>query len=390
MTWRNFKKLKEMKTFIKYAILAVALIVTMGAILSVPKILRVQAMHRYAISESSANQSAPDEEKFSEKAVSERISVNFSQSDMERAKLPQRKNSLKEKLERDMSTEEEDNGYFSMVSASASQARSSAPVLTKAEKKRIEDKRDREETWAYSNAEDYIDETQEDMFAGDKVGDLEPEEETVEDIILGDKKNVKAYQYILGESASKADGNQNSVQDNISRSSTDGKVTRIVDTKPDSKLLFETGDQTQNGINFSGSSIFGAPNALSATPAIANYSVFNVEGDDKVVQKQLEAFNAGKQQRMADFSSFFAISPASSKDRGGMSASGSSQGSIFDMGGMEGTSIPYRLPSSASGDSLFKSTASSSLAMPDPVKESINSTLKNPSVRPIQRFEMRR
>lgn len=379
-----------MKTFIKYAILAVALIVTMGAILSVPKILRVQAMHRYAISESRANQSAPDEEKFSEKAVSERISVNFSQSDMERAKLPQRKNSLKEKLERDMSTEEEDNGYFSMVSASASQARSSAPVLTKAEKKRIEDKRDREETWAYSNAEDYIDETQEDMFAGDKVGDLEPEEETVEDIILGDKKNVKAYQYILGESASKADGNQNSVQDNISRSSTDGKVTRIVDTKPDSKLLFETGDQTQNGINFSGSSIFSAPNALSATPAIANYSVFNVEGDDKVVQKQLEAFNAGKQQRMADFSSFFAISPASSKDRGGMSASGSSQGSIFDMGGMEGTSIPYRLPSSASGDSLFKSTASSSLAMPDPVKESINSTLKNPSVRPIQRFEMRR
>ena len=80
--------------------------------------------------------------------------------------------------------------------------------MTKAEKKRMEEKRDRQENWAYADPDEVVDDAEKEIWEKKDTRDAEEEikeDETVESIILGDKKNLLIYKFINGDSGDSKD-----------------------------------------------------------------------------------------------------------------------------------------------------------------------------------------
>ncbi len=80
--------------------------------------------------------------------------------------------------------------------------------MTKAEKKRMEEKRDRQENWAYADPDEVVDDAEKEIWEKKDARDAEEEikeDETVESIILGDKKNLLIYKFINGDSGDSKD-----------------------------------------------------------------------------------------------------------------------------------------------------------------------------------------
>ena len=139
-------------------------------------------------------------------------------------------------------------------------------ALTKAELKRLEEKRDREENWAYADADQIIEESEKELWEDkDRQGEEkeEFEEETVESVILGDRQNMLIYRFITkdNESADKDDTNSTTSK-TIASSSEDSQAD--FDTKSDNK-----------GIKFSASHSAAEKIHLSANANPNSSKIFN-------------------------------------------------------------------------------------------------------------------
>lgn len=139
-------------------------------------------------------------------------------------------------------------------------------ALTKAEIKRLEEKRDREENWAYADADQIIEESEKELWEDkDRQGEEEEEfeEETVESVILGDRQNMLIYRFITkdNESADKDDTNSTTSK-TIASSSEDSQSN--FDTKSDNK-----------GIKFSASHSAAEKIHLSANANPNSSKIFN-------------------------------------------------------------------------------------------------------------------
>lgn len=118
--------------------------------------------------------------------------------------LPQKN---KKKGEDILEEDQEERNYMPIIIA---QTGNNQRRLTKAERKRIEERRDRQENWAYADPDEVVEDASKDIWekegsTSEKMLD-EQDSNTVESIVLGDKKNLLIYRFI----------NRNSSQDDDS------------------------------------------------------------------------------------------------------------------------------------------------------------------------------
>lgn len=145
--------------------------------------------------------------------------------------------------------------------------------LTKAERKRIQEKRDRQENWAYADPDEVVEDAEKDVWekdsaAKDKQEEFE-EDETVESIVLGDKKNLLIYKFISGDSGKtdkdKGDSAQASAAEAkaaaSSREAASAQADYAQGMKSDSSLkLF---DSKSSSLSFSDSSLYQGHDLMS-------------------------------------------------------------------------------------------------------------------------------
>lgn len=74
-------------------------------------------------------------------------------------------------------------------------------TLTRAERQRLKEKRERDETWAYGTSDDIMEQAEKDVWnrgSSASASQEDEEEETVESIVLKDRKTLVIYQAVYG------------------------------------------------------------------------------------------------------------------------------------------------------------------------------------------------
>lgn len=82
--------------------------------------------------------------------------------------------------------------------------------LTRAERKRLQEKRERDETWAYGTAEEIMEMTEKDAMNSNDSDEEFSEEEAMESIILKDKKTLRLYRAMKAEDSKFTAGSDSS------------------------------------------------------------------------------------------------------------------------------------------------------------------------------------
>jgi hypothetical protein len=156
--------------------------------------------------------------------------------------------------------------------------------LTKAERKRLQEKKEREDTWAYGSTEDIVKMVEEDATKSkdSSLGsdDEDYEEETMESIVLKDRKTLFLYRAMKGDSASSsfdndpsrmADGRTDSSSsgqrgDNKSASQSDSDAEAYADSENDPQTYQERSpfDSKTSSLSFADKPLYSGNNLLSS------------------------------------------------------------------------------------------------------------------------------
>lgn len=154
--------------------------------------------------------------------------------------------------------------------------------LTKAERKRLQEKREREDTWAYGSTEDIVKMVEQDATKSKDSSlssDEDYEEETMESIVLKDRKTLLLYRAMKGDSTSSsfdndssrmADGRTDSASsgqrgDNRSDSQSDSDAKTYADSENDSQTYQEKSpfDSKTSSLSFADKPLYTGNNLLT-------------------------------------------------------------------------------------------------------------------------------
>lgn len=167
--------------------------------------------------------------------------------------------------------------------------------LTKTERKRLEEKRERDETWAYGSTEDIMKLAEKDALGSKNSSlssdDVESEEETIESIVLKDRKTLFLYRAMKGDSASSSFDNDSSRMaddrtdsafsgrraDNQSASQTGPDAKAYADSENDSRTYREKSpfDPRTSSLSFADKPLYADNNLLNT-----DNPLFSVNNND--------------------------------------------------------------------------------------------------------------
>ncbi|MCK9314674.1 MAG: hypothetical protein EOM03_08025 [Clostridia bacterium] len=153
--------------------------------------------------------------------------------------------------------------------------------LTKAERKRLQEKKEREDAWAYGSTEDIMKMAEEDALKSNNssLDSEDYEEETMESIVLKDRKTLLLYRAMKGDSASSsfdkdssrmADGRTDSDSsgqrgDNPSASKSNSDEKAYADSENDSQTYQEKSpfDSKTSSLSFADKPLYTGNNLLN-------------------------------------------------------------------------------------------------------------------------------
>lgn len=231
--------------------------------------------------------------------------------------------------------------------------------MTKAEKKRMEEKRDRQENWAYADPDEVVDDAEKEIWEKKDARDAEEEikeDETVESIILGDKKNLLIYKFINGDpgdskdkdealAAAAASGAKNDVSSKVKLSDSESSAASAANAKSSADRIVSG---TQNSPFSKDADIHSK--VFSASSASGNNNVWDFfNGSSKSAAVKIDNPFAARQQReqsLNDFRSMISSgsqNPANTTPAANLSERvniSSSTGNLFGTDAGGGNSLP--------------------------------------------------
>lgn len=172
-------------------------------------------------------------------------------------------------------------GYMPLLGGQSRSGGNRQP--TKAERKRLEEKRERDETWAYGSTEDIMKLAEKDALGSKNSSlnseEVETEEETMESIVLKDRKTLFFYRAMKDDGASSsfdndssrmADGRTDSASpgrraDNQSASQTGPDAKAYADSENDSRTYRDSSpfDSKTSSLSFADKPLYADNNLLN-------------------------------------------------------------------------------------------------------------------------------
>lgn len=300
--------------------------------------------------------------------------------------------------------------------------------LTKAERKRLQEKRERDETWAYGSTEDIVKMVEQDATKSkdSSLGsdDEDYEEETMESIVLKDRKTLRLYRAMKGNSASSsfdndssrmADGRTDSASsgqrgDNKSASQSDSDAEAYADSENDPQTNQERSpfSSKTSSLSFADKPLYSGNNLLNSDNPLfsANNDLFGNSGSFPVMPQSKMSPGADSlissksgDQHINDFRAMISSSSGSRAPIGGLPnnraiISGSGGGIPGLNPAAAGVSSPGRL--SLPGSSQPNSILSGALSAPAPARSLLpenptrGAAQENSSSRAIPRLIIKR